>query len=170
MESPIPPKLFQSLKSDASRSNVTFKGRELILVPRSSDHELFQTNQMQVDLVAETNPRVRRTGKDGDAGEGRFVYCLFNPKTGLPFTGGDAFLVIFEFGVRFKTFDDVQAYGKKWAELSCQPFDALVKTNPPCEDRFNQQLQIITDQFTELNQLRPTNGIWAISGSSASFG
>jgi len=109
---------------------------------------------MQVDLVAETNPRVRRTGKDGDAGEGRFVYCLFNPKTGLPFTGGDAFLVIFEFGVRFKTFDDVQAYGKKWAELSCQPFDALVKTNPPCEDRFNQQLQIITDQFTELNQLR----------------
>ncbi|RYZ89088.1 MAG: hypothetical protein EOP04_07770 [Proteobacteria bacterium] len=84
-------------------------------------------------------------GLEGEAGEGRFVFCLIDPATKEPFRGGDAFLVIFEFGVKFNTRTEVAEYGRKWVELSELEFE---------QDLFKEKLQALTDKFVTLNQLR----------------
>lgn len=87
-------------------------------------------------------------GQSGDAGEGRFVFCLLDEK-GNAQTGTNQFLVIFEYKINRGNLSGVRKWAQGWADLSNIDF-----TNPA----FNDQLENITNEFVELGQIR-TNEI-----------
>lgn len=72
----------------------------------------------------------------GSAGQGRFVFMLVDQNQApLPFTA------IFEYMVPVSGISDIKAYAEKWHKQGNKPFD----------NKFNDELQKITNHFTKWN-------------------
>jgi hypothetical protein len=98
-------------------------------------------------LIAIVN-RVDLRGNMGygvtNPGEGRFVFCAINCNNGTPSVFGTPapFMVIFEYGLPFKTCGSLKAYAKQWADLS-----GMTLGDPA----YNAALENITNQFALAN-------------------
>ena len=77
-------------------------------------------------------------------GEGRFVFCAINCNNGTPSVFGTPapFMVIFEYGLPFKTCGSLKAYAKQWADLSGMTLG---------DATYNAALESITNQFALAN-------------------
>jgi hypothetical protein len=98
-------------------------------------------------LIAIVN-RVDLRGSMGygfaNPGEGRFVFCAINCNNGTPSVFGTPapFMVIFEYGLPFKTCGSLKAYAKQWADLSGMTLG---------DATYNAALESITNQFALAN-------------------
>ena len=78
----------------------------------------------------------------GNAGEGRFVFCVMNSNTTTVFNSAMRFTVIFEYGVNKSGCKAVQKWGQQWYDLHSMTLG---------DPTYNAALQAITDQFVNAN-------------------
>lgn len=102
----------------------------------------LDVNKAPFKLLAIVNRFDLRSGGGyggGNAGEGRFVFCVLDAKCN-PVSKG--FNVIFEFGVNKTRCSSIQKYAQQWIDLAALPFPSST---------YNDALQKITDQFAGAN-------------------
>jgi len=98
-------------------------------------------------LIAIVN-RVDLRGSVGygfkNPGEGRFVFTAINCNNGTPSVFGTPapFMVIFEYGLPFKTCSSLRAYAKQWSDLSTMTLGNAT---------YNAALEAITNHFALAN-------------------
>jgi hypothetical protein len=98
-------------------------------------------------LIAIVN-RVDLRGSSGygftNPGEGRFVFCAINCNNKILSVKRSPapFMVIFEYGLPFKTCAELKTYGQGWADLSTMVLGSPV---------YNKSLEKLTIQFTAAN-------------------
>jgi hypothetical protein len=100
----------------------------------------LDVNKAPFKLLAIVNRFDLRTSGSyggGNAGEGRFVFCVTDQNC-LPIERPN-FLIIFEYGVNKTTCSQIHEYAQQWANLA-----SLTLGSAP----YNNALQVVTDQFT----------------------
>jgi hypothetical protein len=78
----------------------------------------------------------------GNAGEGRFVFCVMNSNNTAVLNSPMRFTVIFEYGVNKSGCKAVQNWGQQWYDLHSMTLG---------DPTYNAALQAITDQFVNAN-------------------
>ena len=135
------------LVNGARTPKVTNIGDKLIDPwPRSTPSGSLDLAQAPFRLLAIVNRMDRYDLASGRAGELRFVYSAIEPPGSHPVRALPMnFTVIFELSLPAATLADVQAWARRWEELSHQAIDSLA---------FRAKLKAITDGITSAANAR----------------